>query len=106
MRRCRGLVERINRDRLEDAELDRKRLLECGAALRLFHIVSKRRPWQGNAGPPRLGRPRPRLRAATRRNAALAAGDALGGLVQITDRAFAADRAVIAMLRLDAETFR
>ena len=51
----------------------------------------------------RLGRGRLRLGAADRRHAAFAARDALCGLMQIADRALAADRAVIAMRGLGAE---
>ncbi len=59
----------------------------------------------GSLMPPRsrLGRGRLRLGAADRRHAAFAARDALCGLMQITDRALAADRAVIAMRRFCAE---
>ena len=103
MRRGRGFVERIDRDRPEHAELDRHRLLERGAALRLFDVMRERRPRQIDLGAFRLGRGRLRLGAADRGDAAFAARDALGGLVQIADRALAADRPVIEMRRLDAE---
>ena len=103
MRRGRGFVERIDGDRPEHAELDRHRLLERGAALRLFHVMRERRPRQIDLGAFRLGRGRLRLGAADRGDAAFAARDALGGLMQISDRALAADRAVIEVRRLDAE---
>ena len=99
----RRLVERIDRDRPEHAELDRHRLLESGAALRLRHVMGERRPWQRDAGALRLGRGRLRFGAAHRGDAAFAARNALRRLVQIADRAFAADRAVIGVLRRDAE---
>ena len=51
----------------------------------------------------RLGRGRLRLGAADRGDAAFAARDALGRLMQIADRAFAADRPVIEMRRFGAE---
>ena len=44
-----------------------------------------------------------RLRAADRGHGAFAAGDALGRLVQIADWAFAPDRPVIEVRRLDPE---
>src|ERR1700682_4747037 len=104
MRRRRRLVKRIDRDGPEYAEFYRHRLLKRRAALGLRYIMRERRPWQFDAGAFGLGRGRLRLRAADRRDAAFAARDALCRLMQIADRALAADRAVIGMLRLDAET--
>ncbi len=103
MRRGGGFVKRIDRDRPEYAKLHRDRLLERGAALGFFNIPGKRRPRQIDAGALGLGRGRLRFGAADRRDAAFAAGDALGRLMQIADRALAADRPVISVLRLDAE---
>jgi len=103
MRRRGYLVKRIHRDRPEYAKLHGHRLLERGAALRLFHVMRERRPWQSNAGALGLGCGRLRLRAADRGDAAFAARDALRRLMQIADRAFAADRAVIGVLWRDAE---
>ena len=97
MGRGRGFIERIDRDRAEHAEFHRHRFLERRAALRLLDVMGERRPWQRNAAALGLGRGRLRLGAAHRRHAAFAARDALCGLVQIADRALAADRAVIAM---------
>ena len=90
----------------EHAELHRHRLLERRAALRLLDVMGERRPWQLDAGALGLGRGRLRFGAADRGDAAFAARDALRRLVQIADRALAADRAVIAMRRLDAEPLR
>src|SRR6185312_9194591 len=101
-RRC-GLIERIDRDWTEDAELHRQRLLECRAALRLRHVMGERRPGQGHARALRLGCGGLRFCAADGGHAAFAARNALGRFVQIADRALAAHRAVIAMRRLDAE---
>ena len=106
MRRGGGLVERIDRHRPEHAEFYRHRFLERGAAFGLGHIMGERRPWRRDAGAFGLGRGGLRLGAANRGDAAFAARDALRRLVQIADRALAADRAVIGMLRLDAETLR
>ena len=103
MHRGRGFVKRIDRHRPEHAEFYGYRLLERRAALGLLDIVRERGPRQFDAGAFRLGRAGLRLGAADRGDAAFAARDALGGLVQIADRALAADRAVIGMLRLDAE---
>ena len=66
--------------------------------------MGERRPRQCDAGALGLGRGGLRLGAADRGDAAFAARDALGGLMQIADRALAADRAVIGVLRADAET--
>ncbi len=104
MRRAGGFVKRIDRYRPEHAEFDRRRFLERRAALRLRHLVRERRPRQFDAGAFGLGGGRLRLRSAHRGDAALAARDALGGFVQIADRALAADRAVIGVLGFDAET--
>src|SRR5258705_4418813 len=104
MRRGRGFIKRIHRDRPEDAKFYRHRLLERGASLWLRYIMRERRPRQFDAGAFGLGRGRLRLGAADRGDAAFAARDPLRRLVQIADRAFAADRAVIGMLGLDAET--
>ena len=103
MRRRGGFVKRINRHRAEHAEFDGDRLLECRAALGFLDVLRERRPWQIDAGAFRLGRGRLRLGAADRGDAAFAAGNALRGLMQIADRAFAADRAVIRVRGLDAE---
>ena len=103
MRRGRRFVQRIDRDRPEHAERYRKRFLERRAALRLFHVIRERRPRQFDAATLRLGRGRLRLGAADRGDAAFAARDALGRLMQIADRAFAADRPVIEMRRFGAE---
>src|SRR5260370_33128952 len=105
MRRRRRLIKRIYRDRPEYAEFYRHRLLERGAAFGLGAIMRERRPRQFDAGAFGLGRGGLRLGAAHRGDAAFAARDALGCFMQIADRALAADRAVIGMLRLDAETF-
>src|SRR5260221_3301899 len=104
MRRRRRFIKRIHRDRPEDAEFYRHRLLKRRAALWLGHIVRERRPRKFDAGAFGLGRGGLRFGAADRGDAAFAARDALRRLMQITDRALAADRAVIGMLRLDAET--
>src|SRR5258706_1599492 len=104
MRRRRRFIKRIHRDWPEDAELYRYRLLKRRAALWLGHIVRERRPRKFGAGAFGLGRSGLRLGAADRGDAAFAARDALRGLMQIPDRALAADRAVIGVLRLDAET--
>ncbi len=66
--------------------------------------MCERRPRQFDTGAFGLGRGGLRFGAADRGDAAFAARDALRRLMQITDRALAADRAVIGMLRLDAET--
>src|SRR5438445_11196419 len=68
--------------------------------------MGKRRPRQLGAGALGLGRSRLRLRAANRGDAAFAARDTLCGLVDVTNRALTADRAVIAMRGLDAEPLR
>src|SRR5258708_28511866 len=104
MRRGRGFIKRIHRDRPEDAKFYRHRLLERGASLWLRYIMRERRPRQFDAGAFGLGRGRLRLGAADRGDAAFAARDPLRRFVQIADRAFTADRAVIGMLRRDAET--
>ena len=61
------------------------------------------RPGRRHPGALGLGRGRLRLGAADGGDAAFAARDALRRLMQIADRALAADRAVIEMRRLDAE---
>ncbi len=106
MCRGRGFVKRINRHRPEHAELDGQRLLERGAAFWFLDVMCERRPRQIDAGALGLGRGRLRLGAADRGDAAFAACDALGRLVQIADRALAADRAVIKMRGIDAEALR
>ena len=106
MRRRRRFIKRIHRDGPEDAEFHRHRLLERGAALGLRHNMRERRPRQFDAGAFGLGRGGLRLGAADRGDAAFAARDALRGLMQIADRAFAADRAVIGVFWLDAEPVR
>ena len=106
MRRRGGFIERIDRDRAEHAEFYRHRLLERRAALRLLDVMGERRPWQGDAAAFGLGRGRLRLCAAHHGHAAFAARDALGGFVDVADRALAADRAVIAMRRIGAEPCR
>ena len=65
--------------------------------------MRERRPWQIDAGALGLGRGRLRFGAADRGDAAFAARDALGRLMQIADRALAADRPVIKVCRIDAE---
>ena len=62
MRRRSCFVERIDRDRLEHAELYRHRLLERGAALRLFDVLRERRPRQIDFGAFGLGGGRSGLR--------------------------------------------
>ena len=104
MRRRRRFIKRIHRDRPEDAKFYRHRLLECGAAFWLRHIMRERRPRQFDAGALGLGCGRLRFGAADRGDAAFAACDPLRRFVQVADRAFTADRAVIGMLWLDAET--
>src|ERR1700730_18211960 len=104
MRRTGRFIERIDRDRPEHAECYGKRLLERRTTFRLLDIMGERRPWQFHAGALGLGGGRLRLGAADRGNTAFAARDALGGLVQIADRALAADRAVIGVRGVDAET--
>src|SRR5581483_11177311 len=89
--------------RPEYAELHCKRLLERRAALRLRHVMGEWRPGQRHAGALGLGRGRLRFGAADGGNAAFAARNALRRLVDVTDRALAADRAVIAMRRRNAE---
>ena len=66
--------------------------------------MRERRPRQFDAGAFGLGCGGLRLGAADRSDTAFAARDALRRLMQIADRALAADRAVIGVLRLDAET--
>ncbi len=66
--------------------------------------MRERRPRQIEPGAFGLGRGALRFGAADRRDAAFAACDAQRGLVQIADRAFAADRPVIGVRRPDAET--
>ena len=106
MRRRRRFIERIHRDGPEHAEFYRHRLLERGAALGLRDIMREWRPRQFDAGAFGLGRGGLRLGAAHRGDAAFAPGDPLRRVMQIADRAFAADRTVIGVLRLDAETAR
>ena len=65
--------------------------------------MGERRPWQRDAGAFGLGRGRLRLGAAHRSDAGFAARDALRGLMQIADRALAADRAVVSVSWFDAE---
>src|ERR1700681_1215144 len=103
MRRGCRFIERIHRDRPEHAKFYGKRLLERRAAFWLLDIMREWRPRQGDAGAFGLGRGGLRLRAADRGDAAFAARNALGGLMQIADRALAADRAVIGMFWFDAE---
>src|SRR5262249_17522200 len=104
MRRGSGLVERIDRDWAEDAELHRERLLERSAALGLLDVLGEGRPVQGDAGAFRLGRGRLCLCTADRAHSTFAAREALRRLGQKGDGALAADRAVITMRRRDAET--
>ena len=103
MRRRRRFVKRIDRYRPEYAELYGKRLLERRAAFWLGDILRERRPRQRETCAFGLGRGALRFGAADRGDAAFAARDALRRFVQIADRAFAADRPVIGVLRLDAE---
>ena len=77
-----------------------------GAAFRLLDVMGERCPRQVDAGALGLGRGRLRLGAADRGDAAFAARDAFGRLMQIADRALAADRAVIEMRGIDAEALR
>ena len=100
MRRGRRLIERIDRNGAEYAERHGEWLLERRAAFGLLDILRERGPWQIDPGALRLGRGRLRLGAADGRDAAFAARDALRRLMQIADRALAADRAVIDMRRL------
>ncbi len=65
--------------------------------------MGERRPGRRHPGALGLGCGRLRLGAADGSDAAFAARNALRRLVQIADRALAADRAVIEMRRLDAE---
>src|ERR1700737_2830331 len=104
MRRGRSFIKRIHRDRSEDAKFYSHRLLERRTALGLGYVMRERRPWQFDAGALGLGRARLRFGAADRGDAAFAACDPLRRFMQIADRAFTADRTVIGMLRLDAET--
>src|SRR5262245_2815726 len=106
MGRGSGFIERIDRDRAKHAELYRHRLLECRAALRLLDVMRERRPRQRDAAAFGLGCGGLRLRAADDGHAALAARDALGGFVEVADRALAADRAIVAMRRTGAEPRR
>src|SRR4051794_27871455 len=106
MCRSGGFIERIDRNRAEHTELHRHRLLERRAALRLLDVMGEWRPRQRDAAAFGLGRGGLRLRAADDSHAAFAARDALGGFVDIADRALAADRAVIAMRRIGAEPRR
>src|SRR5260370_28445105 len=99
---CR-FVKGIDGHRPEHAELDGHRFLERGATLRLLDVMRERRPWRRDAGALGLGRGGLRFGAADRGHAAFAARDALRRLMQITDRAFATDRAVIEVRRLEAE---
>src|SRR6202166_1767572 len=64
------------------------------------------RPWQLHAGAFGLGGGRLGFGATDRSDAAFAAGNPLRRLMQIADRALAADRTVIGMFWLDAETVR
>src|ERR1700737_4479043 len=104
MRRRRGFIKRIHRDRPEYAKLHGHRLLERSAAFWLRHIMRERRPRQVDTGTLGLGRGRLRFGTADRGDAAFAACNALRCLMQIADRAFTADRTVIGVRRLDAET--
>src|SRR6185437_10824997 len=103
-RRC-GFVKWVNRDRHVYAELHGHRLLERRAAFRLLGVLRERRPRQRDPGALGLGRGRLRFRAADSRHLAFATRDALGRFVQVTDRALAADRAIISVRWLDAEAF-
>ena len=103
MRRRGEFIERVDGNGAEHAEFYRHRFLEHRAALRLLDVMGERRPGQRNAAALGLGRGRLRFRAADHRHAALAARDALRRLVNVADRTLAADRAVIAMRRRDAE---
>ena len=103
-RRC-GFVKRIDSDRAKHAERHGERLLERRAAFRLLDVMRERRPWQIDVRTRGFGRGALGLRAADRRDLAFAARDALRRLVQIADRALAADRAVIIMPGLCADPF-
>src|SRR5664280_1994992 len=104
MRRRGRLVERIHRDRPEYAKLHGHRFLESGATFRLRYIMRERRPRQGDAGAFGLGGGTLRFGATDRGDAAFAACNPLCRFMQIADRAFAADRTVIGVPGLDAET--
>src|SRR5712664_178838 len=103
MRRRRCFIKRIHGNGSEYAEFYRHRLLKRGAALWLGDVMCERRPRQFDTGAFGLGRGGLRFGAADRGDAAFAARDALRRLMQIADRAFAADRAVIGVLWRDAE---
>src|SRR5258705_1824688 len=98
-----GFVKWIDGDRPEHAELYGHRLLERSAAFGFGDVMRERRPWRRHTSTFGLGRGRLRLGAAHRSDAAFAARDALRRLMQIADRALAADQAVIEVRRLDAE---
>src|SRR5882724_4359163 len=104
MRRGRGLVKRIYRHRLEDAKLDRHRLLKRRTAFGLRDLMRERRPWQRESGTRGLGRGALGFGAAHGRYAAFAARDALRRFMQVSDRALAADRPVISVRGSNAET--
>src|SRR6202040_2990672 len=104
MRRRRRFIKRIHRNGPEYAKFYRHRLLERRTALGLRHIMRERRPRQFDAGAFGLGRGGLRLGAADRGDTAFAARDPLRRLMEIADRALAADRAVIGVRWLDAET--
>src|SRR5258708_2495748 len=102
-RRRGRLVERIHRNGTGDAEFRRHRLLIIGAAQRLRSVMRERRPRQSDAGALRLGRARLGFGAADRGDAAFAACNSLCRLMQIADRTLATNRAVICVVRSDAE---
>src|SRR4051812_37851438 len=100
----RGFVERAHRDRQEYVVLHGKRFLECGATLGFGNVIGERRPWRRHAGALGLGRGRLRFGAADSGDLTFAACDTLCGFVQKAYRTLAADRAVIEMCRVDAES--
>src|SRR3979411_2757679 len=104
MRRRRGFIKRIHRDRPEYAKFYSHGLLERSAALGLGYIMREWRPGQIDFGALGLGRGRLRFGAADRRDAAFAPCDLLCRLVQIADWALAADRTIIGVRWFDAET--
>ena len=97
MCRCGAVIERIDGDGTEYTELYGQRFLERRATFRLLDITCKRRPRQFDAGTFGLGGGGLRLSAADRGDGAFAARGALRRLVQVADRALAADRTVIEM---------
>src|SRR5579864_5813297 len=104
MRRGRSLVKRIDAHGAKHAEFNRKLLLKCRVAFRLRHVMRERRPRQSDAGAFGLGRRALRLGAADCGDTTFAARNALGCFMQVADRALSADRSIVSVPRLDAET--